>query len=394
MSLFEFFMENYKSDDLKEWVDLCGGSSQITRKSDRANFLVKTLTSATEVRRLWDKMDDLSRKVVAAAYHNDGQFNRDAFVAQYGSLPLRPRHSRWSGRSQKILMDIFIQGDAILPAIMPHLASFVPPPERFQLEGIEAEALTIQIDGAQTACTIAQREEAGRRDLLTFLSIMNQRSIKLNNTSLRLTPKSVELLRQQLVVGDFVADAATADETILCFGLTVFAHGAGLIDASGKLTETGARYLTTEDPALLLDAFEHWSEHGGFDEVTRIRALKGLRARNVRLTLPAERNQRIVEALSWCPAGVWLSVADFYRAIKIWHFDFDIEQGGIEKLYVGYGDYERYGVWASAQDQWLLTTGLYINAILWEILASIGALDIAHVEAEKRVFTAEVATYD
>lgn len=59
MSLFDFYMENHTSADLKEWVDLCGGSSRITRKSDRAEFLVKTLTSTTEVRRLWNKMDDL-----------------------------------------------------------------------------------------------------------------------------------------------------------------------------------------------------------------------------------------------------------------------------------------------------------------------------------------------
>lgn len=223
---------------------------------------------------------------------------------------------------------------------------------------------------------------------------MNQGVIKLSNTSLRLTPKSVELLRQQLVAGDFVADAASADDTIICFGLTIFAQQAGLITGQGKLTESGTHYLTTEDPALLLDAFEHWSEQGDFDAVTRIRAIRGLRARGVRLTPPAERNQRIVEALSWCPIGVWISLPDFYRAVKIWHFDFDIERGGLDKLYVGYSSYDRYEAWAPAQSQWLLTNGLYINALLWEILASIGALDVAYVEAGAGVFAAETYSYD
>jgi hypothetical protein len=156
----------------------------------------------------------------------------------------------------------------------------------------------------------------------------------------------------------------------------------------------GSRYLATEDPALLLDAFEHWSENGDFDAVTRIQAIRGLRARGVRLTPPAERNQRVVEALSWCPTGVWISLPDFYRAIKIWHFDFEIERGGLEKLYVGYSGYNNYGEWASAQSQWLLTNGLYINAVLWEILASIGALDIAYIEEAEGVFPVEVYAYD
>ena len=98
MTLFDFYMENYNSDDLKQWVDLCGGSSRITRKAERAEFLAQTLTSAAEVRRLWDKMDDLSRKAVAAAYHNEGNFDSDAFVAQYGRLPQRPRKDSWSWR--------------------------------------------------------------------------------------------------------------------------------------------------------------------------------------------------------------------------------------------------------------------------------------------------------
>jgi hypothetical protein len=395
MTLLDFYMENYNSSDLKQWVDLCGGSSRLTRKAERAEFLARTLTSAAEVRRLWGEMDELSHKAIAAAYHNEGNFDADAFVAQYGGLPPRPRKDRWSWYGEPILLDLFIQNNTIHGALLPLLAPLVPEPERFQLEGIEAESVTVVLNGEQVPCAIALREEPGRRDLLTLLGMMNQGVLKLGSTSSRLTPKSVELLRQQLVAGDFGDEAAAADDSILCFGLNIFAQQAGLLTSQGKLTDTGSRYLTTEDPALLLDAFEHWSEKGDFDAVTRIEAIRGLRARGIRLTPPAERNQRIVEALSWCPASVWISLLDFYRAVKIWHFDFEIERGGLEKLYVGYSGYNNnYGEWASAQSQWLLTTGLYINAVLWEILAGIGALDIAYMEDAEGVFPAEVYAYD
>jgi hypothetical protein len=392
MSLFDYYMEGYNSDVLKEWVDLCGSSKGLTRKADRAEFLVRTMTSAMEVRRLWGEMDELSRKAVAAAYHNEGVFNADAFIAQYGRLPERPRRDTWSWYGKPILMDLFIPDNTILPEIMPLLAPLVPQPERFQLEGVDAQTVVVTIGDEQIPCTIALREDPGRRDLLALLSLANQGLLKFSSTASRLTPKSVELLRGQLAEGDFGGD--TIDEPIVCFGLAMFALQAGLVTIQGKLTPAGTRYLATEDPDLLLDAFEHWSENGSFDAVTRLHALRGLRARGVRLTPPAERNGRIVEALSWSPAGVWIAVVDFYRALKIWHFDFEIEQGGLEKLYVGYNGYNNYGEWASTLDKWLLTNGLYINAVLWETLGSIGALDIAYVEDAEGIFPAQVYAYD
>ena len=396
MSLFDYYMETYNSDVLKEWVDLCGSPKGLTRKADRAEFLVRTMTSAQEVRRLWGEMDDLSRKAVAAAYHNEGSFHADAFIAQYGSLPARARRNAWSWYGNPILMDLFMPDNTIRPEIMPLLAPLVPEPERFRLEGVAAQTVAVTIGDEQIPCTIAQREDPGRRDLLALLSLANQGVLRFNSTGSRLTPKSAELLQGQLAEGDF-AVVATADgeaESIICFGLPMFALQAGLVTSQGKLTPAGTRYLATEDPDLLLEAFEHWSETGDFDAVTRLQALRGLRARGVRLTRPAERNQRIVEALSWCPAGVWIALQDFYRAVKIWHFDFEIEQDGLEKLYVGYSGYNNYGEWASTQDMWLLTNGLYINAVLWETLGSIGALDVAYVEDAEGMFPAEVYAYD
>ncbi len=189
MSLFDYYMENYNSDVLKEWIDLCGSSKGLTRKAERAEFLARTMTSAMEVRRLWGEMDDLSRKAVAAAYHNEGNFNADAFIAQYGSLPDRPRRDSWSWYGKPILMDLFIQDNTIRPELMPLLAPLVPEPERFRLEGVAAEAVAVAIDGEQIPCTIARREEPGRRDLLALLSLANQGVLKFNSTGSRLDPQ-------------------------------------------------------------------------------------------------------------------------------------------------------------------------------------------------------------
>ena len=101
-----------------------------------------------------------------------------------------------------------------------------------------------------------------------------------------------------------------------------------------------------------------------------------------------------MEALSWCPTGVWISITDFYRAIRVWHFDFELENG-TDKLYVGYrGNQRWYEPWASGENQWLLTTGLYINTILMEYLTAIGAIDIVYTYPENETFPGHAYNYD
>ncbi len=395
MSLFEFYLNTYNSDTLRDLLNLCGGSNRITRKQDRAAFLAQTMTSASEVRRLWQKMDTLSQKAVAAAYHNEGVFDSDAFIAQYGSLPPRPRPKyNWSWQEQYILFDLFVAQGRIHAEVMPLLEGLAPPPERFQISGV-AEDPPPPVRHKQILPTQkALREEAGHRDLLTFLGLLARGELKLSNSSLRLTPKSVATLLPRLAAGDFDMSAEKADETIICFGLTTFAYQAGLIDKGGEVLPLGRQYLATEDPALLLQAVENWCEADAFDEITRISAIRGLRARGVRFTPLSERRSKIVEALSWCPTGVWISVSDFLRGLKIWHFDFPIESEGSQHLYVGFSDYSRYGSWAPSPDMWLLTTGLYTMAVLWETLASIGALDIIYTDYQMGTLSVEVYGYD
>ena len=257
MSLFDYYMETYNSDVLKEWVDLCGSPKGLTRKADRAEFLARTMTSAVEVRRLWDEMDELSRKAVAAAYHNEGVFNADAFIAQYGRLPERPRRNSWSWYGKPILVDLFIPDNTIRPEVMPLLAPFVPEPERFRLEGVDAQTVAVTVGDEQIPCTIARREEPGRRDLLALLSLANQGLLRFNSTASRLTPKSVELLRGQLAEGDFGGDTMRRANHLLRAGHVCLAggpgHEPGQADAGGHALPGDRR---PRPPARCLRALE------------------------------------------------------------------------------------------------------------------------------------------
>jgi hypothetical protein len=146
-----------------------------------------------------------------------------------------------------------------------------------------------------------------------------------------------------------------------------------------KLSREGEALLRHQDTEALPYAFETWASQGKFDELSRIPAIKGQKSRYTRLTPPAMRHEAIVEALSWCPTEGWISVSDFMRALKIWHFDFELDLSDYSGLYVGdsiYGRLTESGGWTTAKR-------LYVNAVLWEYLGSIGALDLLYLPPDE-----------
>jgi hypothetical protein len=123
--------------------------------------------------------------------------------------------------------------------------------------------------------------------------MVEQKQVKFGAKNNRLTAASVRKVMSNLMDGDFrdEPESVTGRTTIRPFGLDVFAQESGLMTRTGKLTRAGRAYLQTQDPNILLTAFEKWSENGKFDELHRIKKLGGLKSRRTRLTPPASRRE-------------------------------------------------------------------------------------------------------
>ncbi|MFC1975781.1 hypothetical protein ACFLXQ_05245 [Chloroflexota bacterium] len=381
MELSEILYEK-TNRELKELAKLCDSCQGATRKNDLVRCIHRTVMQPESLRQVWSQLDELSKKVIAAAYHNEGEFDQSAFVAQYGSLPVRPRSSSWY--AEPILLDLFIYHGQLPSDLMPLLTDLVPPPDKFQLTGLVETPTALEINGFALDLMRADTELVGLHDLLTYLRLVDQGRIKITATSGRATGGSIKKILAGLLDEEFfpLPEKYRANQTIRPFGLDVFAQGAGLASkARGRnelqLTKTGREFYQTQAPEILLEAFETWTQAGHFDELSRISGLKGQKARGTRLTKPASRREAIIEALSWCPVGVWINIQDFYRALKIWHFDFEVENTYYSNLYVGYKEYGFYG-----DTYWTVAKGLYVNAVLWEYLGSIGALDLLYTHPE------------
>ncbi|MCA9964169.1 MAG: helicase-associated domain-containing protein [Anaerolineales bacterium] len=372
-------LDQWTSDKLKTFVYLLGGTSSINRKDDRRTYICIKLLKPETLRQIWQQLDPIAQRAVSVAYHNDGLFDASAFVAQYGELPPRPQKDKWhSYHREPILFDLFVIDGQIPEDLRPLLTNLVLPAERFQLTGIERLPATVFQWNHNWEIIRADTELIGRTDLLTYLQMVDQGELKWSATKNDLTAASIRKVLNNLLSGDFhpEQDKVTGRTVIRPFGLDVFTQDSGLVTRTGKLTGAGRQYLQTQDADLFLEAFEKWSTQGKFDELTRITGLNGLSAKGTRLTSPASRREKVIEALSWCPTHTWISIFDFYRAVLIWQFDFAVEATEWSNLYAG--SYKEYG-YMDATDYWRIVKGLSINAIIMEYLATIGAVDIAYV---------------
>jgi len=390
------YLEQYTVDVLKSLAALCD-CKKITRKADLIDCITAVLKSPAGLHRLWEQMDDLSRKALSQAVHNGGEFDPNAFLAQYEQLPARPEsHRYW--RPVAISLDLFLHDGMIPKDVLPLLESWVPRPEPFQLEGWEIAPDEYKMGDHVFDLLRADTEHTGQQDLATLLRLIEAGKWRISTSTHMPHANSVKQLLPLLKEGDFypLDDAPKVAEIIRPVGLSLFAIGSGLAKSAGRwndkteLTDAGREWLRTQEPQLLLDAFEQWVQSAGFDELSRIRALRGQKSSGTHLSRPSSRRERIIEALSWCPAGVWIPVEEFFRAILIWQFNFDVETTDMSNLHLGSSKQYGWLEYLSATAYWRVVNGLYILAILWEYLATIGALDILYLDSADALYPAEV----
>jgi hypothetical protein len=395
MELSEILYQ-YNNDVLMKLAGLCNCSGG-KRKDELVRCIHKAVMTPVSLRSLWNQLDELSKKAVAVAYHNDGEFNRDAFVAQYGSLPARAK-GKWDWDVKPILLDLFLYAPGsyyfspyftdlygVVPRIpadlLPLLEDLVPPLEKFQVTGVvEAPKTALNYEHKKFPLQRAETEATGLHDLNLYLGLVSQNKIPTDYGSSRTNLTGTKQIAARLLQGDFfpLEEKFRANQTIRPFGLDIFARESGLV-VKGGLSEAGRQFYQTQDMELLLEAFEKWTQQGTFDELSRVSGIKGQKARGTLLTQPARRREAIIEALSWCPVGVWIELEEFYRAVKIWRFDFEVEAGTYSSLYIGYK--EHGGLHGSAY--WAVVKASYIKVVLWEYLGSIGALDLLYLAPEE-----------
>lgn len=398
-------LESYTVTYLRELAEVClqvcgGPGPEGKRKEHLVDYLCERLTAPGSPAKVWERLDPLSKKAVASAYHAGGELDEQAFAAQYGEVPGRRGAAYFDsfdfGRRIEVIygyarepapLDLLLHYDELPWELMPLLETLVPPPEKFRLESFSFQKApgTVEVDGERLPLVETETAEAGLHDLLAYLRLYEQDELRHSTASMRLTPTSVRKLLDNLLEGDFLSPGENfkPKDAIRPFGLDAFARGSGLLPGhrGPKLSDSGEALLWHRDLDALLEAFENWTGEGSADELDRLPAIKGKNAKRTLLTPPAWRREAIVEGLSWCPVGAWIPVEEFYRALTVWQLDFELDRGYESQLSIEDPLYGRlYYVEAEGR---ALIKNLYTNAVLMEILASIGALDLLYLPREE-----------
>ncbi len=358
-----------------------------TRKAELIDVIISTVHSPTQLKVLWSEFDPLSVKAISAALDNGGLLDEDAFRAQYGKLPWdtgkRNYLSAGYGKRDYLPVEVLIYGNRLPPDVIPLLTLLAPPHEKFLLTG------TKEIPKADDLF-VAETEDAALHDLAATLSFIADGKAAITDAAARPTTASLNKLEERLLHGEYLQSKNTAaGEPIRSFAWLVLVQADKLAKVSGSkltLTPKGQKVLSQPEAAHLQSIFENWQHANQFDELTRIRSLKGFQKAKRYLSRPAERKKKILEALKQSPVGEWIEIESFFRAVRAWRCSFDVDLSDFSHLYVGdtfeYGYLNGFG----SEDCWRALQAQFILICLWEYLATLGALDVAYTYPNEAEF--------
>ncbi len=371
---------------LRALLEIVGHPNPSGLRRDEAIFyLIDQLGSKVSLRKLWDQLDPVTQQALSMTVHvTNGIYQPDTIQLRYGHLPPPPQR-HWAGYKPTEL-DLFLdENQTILGELYPILRVVAPKPEPWKIPTQPEPPPRYEAFGFERS----PGPEVGLQDLTTVVALIGQGRILVNDRMLP-TSDSIQLILDNLADGDFFELTSGQDlsETIRPVGLVRFALGSGIAEVgprSGynqilKLRPLGWEWLTRPSADLIFDALETWTKTNLFDELERLSHLRGAQRKSDEPTEPGKRRDRILEALSWAPPDAWLSIGDFFKAIKLWQFDFTVERE--EELNSIDDSTGRKLDINELRDPWRAVKGAYTLNVLWETLCSLGALDLAYTEPQ------------
>ena len=381
--LFRHFTR-FDINALRSLLEMVGHPNPNEVRRDEAIFyLIQQLQSKNALRALWDKLSPITQQALSFTVHTtEGTYRPDLVLLRYGQAP-QPPQKYWNGYIPSEL-DLFLGEDQkVLSELYPLLRVVAPKPERWEMPVHPEPPPRYESIGFERS----PGPEVGLQDLTTVLALIGQKKIAINDRFLP-TFESIQLVRDNLVAGDFLDEESIKEpyDHIKPVGLVRLAVGGGLAKLGPRvgynttliLTPMGWEWLSRPSSDILLDAVETWTHTDLFDEIDRIDHLRNANKPSEERTPPGERRDQIIETLSWSPHNAWLSVDDFFTALKLWQHDFEVDPAldAIDDM-----NGRKMSI-QELKDPWRAVQGAYTLVILFEMLGSIGALELAYTEPQ------------
>jgi hypothetical protein len=394
-------------DDLRPLATLLGGEVP-KRKTELVPLLVRAMTNAKRVREFFDRLDTMSQNAIRmATFDPNGQLDETKFQARYSTKPRfntadtsTPRYLSYAERKniKPTLLQLFFPRYRQLPTdTQALLREFVTEPEAFAITTLDTIPTHHKIhshswsSGKKVAneweepLRVREMAHEAEADLISVLRLIEAGKVRVTDKKLIPTEATRQAIAPILTNGDFYQpDEAEEgkwdpafDLSIRAFGWPLLVQAGGLAEKSGdalKLSTAGRSALTAKPADTLRKLWTKWLKTRQFDEFARIDVIKGQSVAN--FSSVANRRAVLLDALSRCPVGRWLSVNDFFRLIRANGQPFTIVSD-IWELYLAEKEYGSLG-YENGQ-AWEQLQGRYTLAFLFEYAATLGLIDVAYL---------------
>ena len=337
-----------------------------TRKSELVGLIDAHLGDPGRLRAILASLDDLARSAVAEAVHGDGQLDAEAFRAKYGGLPVG---GGWYAG--------LFYGQGRIPAdLRERLRPLVAEPPPARLQGLDELPPDADAGPDHQPDTVRLTEHAAQADLRAVLRLCETGKLRCSETTRRPAAATLKAVEEVLDEGDLYAD-----EPIAAFAWPLLVQAGGLAELAGgrmQLTARGRRALQAPPHQTLRQLWERWLQHGIIDEFSRVEDIKGQQASGGRnLTAVAPRRQAVAAALGDAPPGRWIPIDAFFAFMRASHRKFEVVRDPW-RLYIGDPQYGSFGY--AGYGEWNLVQGRYVLALLCEVAAVLGLIDVAYTD--------------
>jgi hypothetical protein len=352
------------------------------RKGDCVGFVLRSLQTDEQLRRLFAALSSNERLTLAEIVHNEPMLilDRGRYAATHGQRPAIPSDS--SSAKIGLLHAVLSPYGSIPPDLVERLRPIAekpaPPAPHYAEEPPPAlyEELAVQLHAT---------EEAACHDVMAVLQLIAQGAVRVSPATGIITEASADAVRAVLLTGDYYPPALAPDydddvsigrRGIRPFAWPLLLQAGGLAAAQGGkliLTSAGEKSLTKPAHELLQKLWGRWVKFTGFHEFSRLEEIKGQKSAKSPLAKPNAGRQALADTLALLAVDRWIALDDFFTYMFSMRLNYTV----VRDHWALYRTDPNYGSFGTSNTDWGHTDGRFGLAVLLEYCATLGLIDVA-----------------
>ena len=371
---------------------------EIKPKSQRKADMIHALEAAfvgDRLVRIWSSMSSLEQKaILEACYSSDLSYDSKRIKAKYGVVPEfykipagRSQYNYYGNSKDVTRLNLLFyspkrsQGYVVPEDLAERVRAMVPSPSSMTLP-------TFDEPQPEQGLYVRLTEREALSEVVALLRLAEQGNLRISEKTAMPSVAGRKKILECLSGGDFFPpdvanppDKGKYDQEIGPIKpvgwsrLLKVSRYLGKVGTKSKLTPAGIKALRMEPHQVIKSLWLKWISNTAFDEFNRVNEIKGQNSKG-HMTAKPPRRDAIIDSLGDCPMGEWINVDDFSNYMQADGSEFEISNN-LWKLYLcdsQYGSfgYDSYGGWSTVQHR-------YILSFLFEVLATLGLIDIAYV---------------